>query len=90
MARSLGLFLGILLLAGGLLIGLYGLFALVYNGDCTHDCGDSVDVTLLGHELNANHVGWTALAVALVAIVAGAAGLLRRDSGPRGSRSNAS
>ncbi len=90
MRRSLGLFLATLLLAGGLLIGLYGLFALVYNGDCTHDCGDSVYVTLLGHELNANHVGWSALAIALVAIVAGAAVLLRRHSRPRGSRSKAS
>jgi hypothetical protein len=76
--RSARLLVGIPLLAGGVVVGVYGLFALLYNGDCTN-C--YVYVTLFGRQWNANHVGWVALAIALAVLVGGAF-LLR----PRGSR----
>jgi hypothetical protein len=71
---------GLALVAGGVLVGLYGLFALLYNGDCSHDCGD-VYVTFRGRQMNANLVGWIALALAL-GCVSSAVWILRR----RGSR----
>jgi hypothetical protein len=70
--------LGLALLACGAFVGLYGLFALFYNGDCRSDCGSSIDVTRLGYRMNADHVGWVALAIALVVILAGTWLLVRR------------
>lgn len=70
MRRLGGLAVGFLLLAGGALIGVYGLFAVLYNGDCRGDCGD-VYVTRFGRQIDANLVGGIALAIALVAIAMG-------------------
>lgn len=73
------LLLGVLLLAGGVLIGLYGLFAILYNGDCQRDCGN-VYVTFFGRQMNANMVGGVALAVALALLFTSVWFLRRRDS----------
>lgn len=59
--------MGLALLAAGLLIGLYGLFAVLYNGDCRGDCGD-VYVTWFGRKMEANLIGGIALVTALVVI----------------------
>jgi len=61
--RSVRLLLAIPLVAGGVLLAPYGAFAILYNGDCRSDCAD-VYVTLQGHELNANLVGWVTVAIA--------------------------
>ena len=73
------LLLGVLLLAGAVLIGLYGLFAVLYNGDCQRDCGD-VYVTSFGRQMKANMVGGIAIAVALLVAFAAVWFLRRRDS----------
>jgi divalent metal cation (Fe/Co/Zn/Cd) transporter len=80
MRRVARLVVGLALLVGGVVIGVYGLFALLYNGDCQRDCGD-VYVTIDGHRMNANHVGWIVLAIAASAIVLG--GWLLRRHGAR-------
>ena len=68
--RALGWFV----LIGGILLCLYGLFAILYNGDG----GDTV-VTWAGHELDADLAGALVLAVGLPLLVAGVL-ILRRKS----------
>ena len=79
MRRSVRLLLAVLLLAGGALLALYAVFAVVYGGDCRSDCAD-VYVTLQGHRLNADAVGWASLAIAALWLGVGA-WVLRRRSG---------
>lgn len=50
------------MLAGGVLFGLYGLFAILYGGD-SGSSGDTY-VTIGGHEVDADLVGAIALLVA--------------------------
>jgi hypothetical protein len=69
--RSGRLLLGLPLVAGGALLALYGVFAIVYNGDCRSDCAD-VYVTLLGRRLSANAVGWVTLAISALWLGVGA------------------
>ena len=64
--RSVRLLIGLPILAVGVLIGLYGLFATVYNGDAR---GTGAYVTLIGHRLDADLVGSIALAIALGVIL---------------------
>jgi hypothetical protein len=68
--RALGWFV----LISGIPLALYGLFAIVYNGDG----GDTV-VTLAGHELDADLAGAIVLAIGLPLLVAGVL-ILRRKS----------
>ena len=55
-------------MAGGILLALYGLFAVVYRGDRN----GNTYVTLAGSRLDASIVGVIALALALVAILVAA------------------
>jgi hypothetical protein len=72
MERALRLAVGVLLLAVGGLLGLYGLFAVLY-----HDhSGGSAYVTLFGHERSARLVGVVSLLVA-TALIAAAVLLIR-------------
>ncbi len=57
----------------GVFLGLYGVFALAYNGD---EGGGDTYVTIAGSDLDAHAVGGVSLAVGLIAIGTGIA-LLR-------------
>ena len=59
--------LGAALLAAGLLLALYGLFAILYRGD-SGGSGDTY-VTFAGHELDADLAGAISLLIALVAVL---------------------
>jgi hypothetical protein len=66
---------GLALLAGGVLLGPYGLFALLYGGDSG---GRDTYVTFAGHELDAGVAGAIALLLALLLLLA-AVPLLKRE-----------
>jgi hypothetical protein len=51
------------LFAVGVLLALYGVFALTYNGD-----GGSTTVTLTGHQLDAHLVGGVSVAIGLIVV----------------------
>ena len=53
--RVLGAVLGVVLLLAGLLLGLYGLFAILYGGDSGGN--GNTYVALGGHEIDADLVG---------------------------------
>jgi hypothetical protein len=66
-------FVSAILFVGGVLLSIYGVFAILYNGDSS----DSTPyVSVWGHEINADVVGAVALAVGIAAIVSSVA--LRR------------
>jgi hypothetical protein len=67
MRRILGLLIGLVLLALGGLLALYGLFAILYGGD-SGASGDTY-VKFDGHEIDADLVGAIALFVALFAVL---------------------
>jgi hypothetical protein len=58
---------GLALVAGGLLLGLYGLFALLYGGDSG---GGDTYVTFAGHDLDAGVAGAVALLLAFLLLLA--------------------
>ena len=55
------------MVAGGVLLGLYGLFALLYGGDSG---GGDTYVTFAGHELDAGLAGAIALLIAFLLLLA--------------------
>jgi hypothetical protein len=61
--RRLGTFTGLAFLAGGILLGLYGVFAIVYRVDG----GGNAYVTLAGREVDADSAGAIALLLGVVA-----------------------
>ena len=74
MGRRLRSVLGLALLALSLLLGTYGLFAVLYRGDSggnrdTYVKGDTY-VTFGGHQVDAQLAGAGALLVSLIAILA--------------------
>jgi hypothetical protein len=66
--RHLRSLVGLALLALGLLLGVYGLFAVLYRGDSGGN-GDTY-VTFGGHQVDARLAGAVALLVSLIAILA--------------------
>ena len=66
------------LFVAGVLLALYGVFALTFN-----DRGGSTYVTLVGHRLDAHLIGAASLAIGL-AIIAAAVALVRRGRVPGG------
>jgi hypothetical protein len=66
---------GLVFIAGGVLFGLYGLFALLYGGDSG---GGDTYVTFAGHELDAGVAGAIALLLALLLLLA-AVPFLKRE-----------
>jgi hypothetical protein len=66
---------GLALVAGGVLLGLYGLFALLYGGDSG---GGDTYVIFAGHELDAGVAGAIALLLALLLLL-GAVPFLKRE-----------
>jgi hypothetical protein len=71
MRRALGLVTGLVLLVSGIVLGLYGLFAIFYGGD-SGGSGDTY-VTFAGREVDAALAGAVSL---LLAFLAGLAGLI--------------
>jgi hypothetical protein len=65
--RSLRFLAGLAFLFVSIVLGLYGLFAVLYRGD-SGGTGDTY-VTLGGHELDAQLVGAVALLISFVALV---------------------
>ena len=85
MSRALRTLAGVILLACGVLLALYGLFAILYRGE-GGGSGDTY-VTFAGHEVDAPLAGAVALTIALVAVATGIAVLRRaRCSGARAGR----
>jgi hypothetical protein len=80
MRRAVGLVVGLALLASGVLLGLYGLFAILYGGD-SGGTGDTY-VTIAGHETDAGLVGAIALLVALFLLLASLPFLKRERRSP--------
>ena len=76
MTRFVRLLIGLPVLASGILIGLYGLLALLYRDEG----GGSTYVTLFGRQLNGNFVGVTALLIALAVIFVSVWFMRRRSS----------
>jgi hypothetical protein len=76
--RLLGELIGLVLLAAGLLLAVYGLFAILYGGDS----GGNADtyVTIGGHEVDADLAGAIALLVAFPLILFSTLFLLRERS----------
>ena len=72
MERALRLAVGLVLVAIGALLGLYGLFAILYRDHS----GGSTYVTLFGHERNAHLVGAASLLVG-TALISAAVLLIR-------------
>jgi ABC-type sugar transport system permease subunit len=66
-ARHLRSVVGVTLLAFSLLLGVYGLFAVLYRGDSGGN-GDTY-VTFGGHQVDAQLAGAVALLVSLIAIL---------------------
>jgi formate hydrogenlyase subunit 3/multisubunit Na+/H+ antiporter MnhD subunit len=66
--RVLGAVVGVVLLLAGLLLGLYGLFAILYGGD-SGDRGNTY-VEFGGHEIDADLVGAVFLLLALLVALA--------------------
>jgi hypothetical protein len=81
-SRAWAVLIGLALLATGTLLGLYGLFAILYRGD-SGGSGDTY-VSFGGHEIDADLAGAIALLFALIAIL-GATAFLKH---PRGVSSN--
>ena len=79
MRRALRILVGLALLIGGILLALYGLFALLYGGDSG---GTDTYVTIAGHRTDAGLVGAIALLIAFFALVF-ATMLLYRGRGVR-------
>jgi hypothetical protein len=79
MSRIPRLLVGVALLAGGILLGLYGLFAILYRGDSG---GGDTYVKLAGREVDADLVGAVSLVLALAAILVAVALLRRRKRAP--------
>jgi hypothetical protein len=73
--RVLRILLGLVVCASGLLLGLYGLFAILYRGDSGGN-GDTY-VELAGREIDATLAGAIALLLAVLLLLA-AVRLLRR------------
>jgi divalent metal cation (Fe/Co/Zn/Cd) transporter len=67
MKRVVALLTGLVLLATASLLGLYGLFAILYRGD-SRGSGDTY-VPLVGHDVDADLVGAVALLLAVVLIL---------------------
>jgi hypothetical protein len=65
------------LVAGGVLLGLYGLFALLYGGDSG---GGDTYVRFAGHELDAGVAGAIALLLAFLLLLAAVPSLKRERS----------
>jgi divalent metal cation (Fe/Co/Zn/Cd) transporter len=65
--RSVGKLLGLVLLVAGVLLALYGLFAILYGGD-SGGSGNTY-VTIAGHELDADLAGAIALLIAFFAVL---------------------
>ena len=82
MGRHLRSLVGLALLALSLLLGVYGLFAVLYRGDSGSN-GDTY-VTFGGHPVDAQLAGAVALSVSLIAIVV-AWTILRRGQRERSS-----
>ena len=82
MGHHLRSLVGLALLALSLLLGLYGLFAVLYRGDS----GGNADtyVTFGGHQVDAQLAGAVALSVSLIAILV-ARTILRRGRRERSS-----
>jgi hypothetical protein len=78
--RTLGLFSGLGLLVLGVLLALYGLFAILYGGDSGGN-GDTY-VTIANHEIDADLAGAIALLIAFFAIYFSTS-LLRRERAAR-------
>jgi len=76
MRRFFRLLIGLPVLASGILIGLYGLLALLYRDEG----GGSTYVTLFGHQMNAHLVGVIALLIALAVIFVSVWFMKRRNS----------
>jgi hypothetical protein len=72
MERALRLAVGVVLVAIGALLGLYGLFAILYRDHS----GGSTYVTLFGHESDAHLVGAASLVVG-TALISAAVLLIR-------------
>ena len=82
MGRRLRSVVGLALLALSLLLGVYGLFAVLYRGDSGGN-GDTY-VTFGGHQVDAQLAGAVALLVSLIAILV-AWTILRRGRRERSS-----
>jgi hypothetical protein len=80
MRRALGVLVGFALFAGGILLGLYGLFAVLYRGD-SGGSGNTY-VTIAGHETDAGVVGGIALLVAFFLLLASLPFLKRERRSP--------
>jgi hypothetical protein len=80
--RHLRSLVGVTLLALSLLLGVYGLFALLYRGDSGGN-GDTY-VTFGGHRVDAELAGAVALLVSFIAILV-AGPILRRGRRERSS-----
>lgn len=65
--RLIGTLLGLVLLVAGVLLALYGLFAILYGGD-SGGSGDTY-VTIAGHEMDADLAGAIALLIAFFAVL---------------------
>jgi hypothetical protein len=79
--RLVGRLLGLCLLAAGVLLAVYGLFAILYRGD---DGGGNTYVTIAGREMDADLAGTIALLIAFLAFLGGAT-LFRRRTRRRSS-----
>lgn len=67
MRRATHVVIALMLLAGGALLGLYGLFAILYGGD-NGGSGETY-VKIGGHEIDADLAGAIALVLALFAVL---------------------
>jgi divalent metal cation (Fe/Co/Zn/Cd) transporter len=83
MRKALGLLVGLMLVAGGVLLGLYGLFALLYGGE-NGGTGDTY-VKLGGREIDAGVVGAIALLIAFLLLLAAVPFLKRERSSAESS-----
>jgi hypothetical protein len=74
--RLIGTLLGLVLLVAGVLLALYGLFAILYGGD-SGGSGNTY-VTIAGHDMDADLAGAIALLIAFLAVLCSTM-LLRRE-----------
>jgi hypothetical protein len=80
MNRALATVTGLVLLGTGLVLTLYGLFAILYRGDSS---GGDTHVDIAGNAVDADIAGVIALLVALLALVLAVSLLLGRRVFPR-------
>jgi hypothetical protein len=80
MRRASGVLVGLALFAGGVLLGLYGLFAILYRGD-SGGTGDTY-VTIAGHQTDARLAGAIALLIAFFLLLASLPFLKRERRSP--------